>query len=178
MVNPFNNTYFASDGQLMTMCAPEYDRDYNKIMALIGRDDLVGDPRYAICDHVNQTNANGQVVDILDEAFSAQPLDYWLEKLREADVPVEKCQLPADIYEDEQAWANDILRTVHYPETGNDRILPTNPVRFASAGDPELNLSKPQGADTEDILAEIGYSDEEVQKILASGGAQGKVTRG
>ena len=178
VVNPFNNTYFASDGQLMTMCAPEYDRDYNKIMALIGRDDLVGDPRYAICDHVNQTNANGQVVDILDEAFSAQPLDYWLEKLREADVPVEKCQLPADIYEDEQAWANDILRTVHYPETGNDRILPTNPVRFASAGDPELNLSKPQGADTEDILAEIGYSDEEVQKILASGGAQGKVTRG
>ncbi len=177
VINPLNNTYFAGDGALMTMCAPEYDRDYNTIMELVGREDLVGDKRYDNCDHVNETGANGEVVDILDEAFASQPLDYWLEKLREADIPVEKCQLPTDIYEDEQAWANDVIRTVHYPLTGNDRILPTNPVRFRSQGDPEIRLSQSQGADTEDVLAELGYSRQEIEAILESGGAQGIFVR-
>ncbi len=178
VINPFNNTYFAGDGALMTMCAPEYDRDYNKIMALVGREDLVDDERYSICDHVNETQANGDVVDILDAAFSTQPIGYWLDKLREADVPVEKCQLPTDIYEDEQAWANDIIRTIHYPATGNDRIIPTNPIRFRSQGDPELRLSKSQGADTREVLTEIGYNEAEIEAVLASGGAQDKVVRG
>lgn len=178
VINPFNNTYFTSDDQLMTVCAPEYDRDYNKIMALLGREDLVDDERYAICDRVNATKTNGEVVDILDAAFRRHPLNHWLDKLHEADVPVEKCQLPNDIYEDEQAWANDVLRTIHYPETGNDRIIPTNPVRFESSGNPELRLSKSQGTDTEEILVELGYASEEVQAILASGGAQGKFVRG
>lgn len=171
VINPFNNTYFASDDQLMTLCAPEYDRDFNKVMTILGREDLVDDTRYKICDDVNANGLNGEVVDILDEAFSKQPLAYWLEKLGEADVPVEKCNLPTDIYEDEQAWENDILRTVHYEQTGNDRIMPTNPIRFESQGNPELVLSKSQGADTRAVLAEIGYSEDEIDKLIASGGA-------
>ena len=73
VINPFNNTYVARDGLIMTLCAPEYDRDFDKVMTLLGREDLAGNTQYNICDVINANKLNGEVVDILDEAFAAQP---------------------------------------------------------------------------------------------------------
>ncbi len=49
VICPFNNVYMTGDGKYVAMCDPEYDRDYNKIMKLIGREDLVDDPKYINC---------------------------------------------------------------------------------------------------------------------------------
>lgn len=168
VINPFNNTYVARDGLIMTLCAPEYDRDFDKVMTLLGREDLAGNTRYNICDVINANKLNGEVVDILDEAFATRDRQYWLDLLLANDVPIEACQLPTDIYEDEQTWANDVLRTVTCP-SGAQRMIPTNPVRFQSQGDPELRLTRAQGSDTEEVLAELGYSPEQIAAHLASG---------
>jgi crotonobetainyl-CoA:carnitine CoA-transferase CaiB-like acyl-CoA transferase len=133
VIGPFSNTYFGCDGGLMTMCAAEYDRDFDKIMKLVGREDLVGEEWLNVCDNVNANGLNGEVVDILDEALAKQPMDYWLTLFLENDVPLEKCQIPQDVYNDEQAWANDMLRKVTH-KTGAVRMIPTNPVRFQSQG--------------------------------------------
>lgn len=176
VTSPFNNSYFASDGKLMALCAPEYDRDFDLIMGLVGRDDLKGDARYALCDTLNAEGRNGELVDILDEAFATRPRAEWLELFLANDVPIEACQTPDDVYVDEQAWANDVLRKVTYG-TGAERMLPTNPVRFESQGDPEIALTRSQGADTEAVLAELGYDADQVAGILAAGGAIGPHTR-
>ena len=168
VINPFNNTYVARDGLIMTLCAPEYDRDFDKVMTLLGREDLAGNTQYNICDVINANKLNGEVVDILDEAFATRDRQYWLDLLLANDVPIEACQLPTDIYEDEQTWANDVLRTVTCP-SGAQRMIPTNPVRFQSQGDPELRLTRAQGSDTEEVLAELGYSPEQIAAHLASG---------
>ena len=169
VINPFNNTYTAGDGLIMTLCAPEYDRDFDKVMRLIGRDDMVGDERLNICDTINENKLNGEVVDILDEAFATEPRAHWLSLFLENDVPIEACQLPTDVYEDEQAWANDVLRRVKCA-SGETRFLPTNPVRFASQGDPEIRLSRPQGSDTVEILTSLGYSPGDIDQATADGG--------
>lgn len=170
VINPFNNTYVAGDGLIMTLCAPEYDRDFDKVMTLIEREDLVGDTRYNVCDDINAEGLNGEVVDILDEAFAERDRKHWLDLFRANDVPIEACQLPTDVYEDEQAWANDVLRKVACA-SGAERMIPTNPVRFQSQGDPELRLIRAQGSDTEAVLSELGYSPERIEAILSSGGA-------
>lgn len=169
VINPFNNTYTAGDGLIMTLCAPEYDRDFDKVMRLIGRDDMVGNERLNICDTINENKLNGEVVDILDEAFATEPRAHWLSLFLENDVPIEACQLPTDVYEDEQAWANDVLRRVKCA-SGETRFLPTNPVRFASQGDPEIRLSRPQGSDTVEILTSLGYSPTDIDQATADGG--------
>ncbi|MCC2308470.1 CaiB/BaiF CoA transferase family protein [Cellulomonas chengniuliangii] len=168
VINPFNNTYLGSDSGLMALCAPEYDRDFDKVMRLIGRDDLVGDPVLGVCTAVNETGRNGEVVDILDEAFATRPAEHWLALFGEHDVPMAKCQLPQDVYSDPQAIANDVLRTLTYPN-GAERMLPTNPVRFRGQGDPALRLSRPQGADTPEVLAELGYDAADIAALLAEG---------
>ena len=170
VINPFNNTYIAGDGRLVTMCAPEYDRDFDKVMTLVGRQDLAGDQRYNNCDALNASGLNGEVVDILDEALATCPRQHWLDLFLANDVPIEACQVPTDIYDDEQAWANDVLRKVTC-RSGAERMIPTNPVRFQSQGDPELRQISAQGSDTEAILAELGYSADEARSILDSRGA-------
>ena len=152
VINPFNNTYVARDGLIMTLCAPEYDHDFDKVMTLLGREDLTGDTRYNICDTINDQGLNGEVVDILDAAFATRDRQYWLDLFLSNDIPIEACQLPTDFYEDEQAWANDVLRTVTCA-SGAQRMIPTNPVRFSSQGDPELRLTRAQGSDTADVMA-------------------------
>ncbi|MBE6483799.1 MAG: CoA transferase [Actinomycetaceae bacterium] len=176
VINPFNNTYTAGDGKIITLCAPEYDRDWDKVVTLLGREDLVGNERYNVCDDINANGLNGEVVDIIDEAIAKKPRSYWLDLFLENDVPAEACQLPNDIYEDEQGWANDVLRKVRC-DSGNERMIPTNPVRFDSQGDPELKLTRAQGSDTVEILGELGYSPEDIDRLLASGAAQGTFAR-
>ena len=176
VINPFNNTYVARDGLIMTLCAPEYDHDFDKVMTLLGREDLTGDTRYNICDTINDQGLNGEVVDILDAAFATRDRQYWLDLFLSNDIPIEACQLPTDVYEDEQAWANDVLRTVTCA-SGAQRMIPTNPVRFSSQGDPELRLTRAQGSDTADVMAELGYSPEQIADHLASGAVIGTTPR-
>ncbi|WP_017178765.1 CaiB/BaiF CoA transferase family protein [Actinomyces timonensis] len=97
VINPFNNTYVARDGLIMTLCAPEYDHDFDKVMTLLGREDLTGDTRYNICDTINDQGLNGEVVDILDAAFATRDRQYWLDLFLSNDIPIEACQLPTDV---------------------------------------------------------------------------------
>ncbi|MBD3780821.1 MAG: CoA transferase [Micrococcales bacterium] len=172
VTNPFNNTYLGSDGGLMALCVAEYDRDYDAVMRVVGREDLVGDPVLGVCADMNAAGRNAEVVDALDAAFARRPAADWLAAFGALDLPIAPCQLPRDVYDDPQAQANDVLRTVTYPN-GAQRMLPTNPVRFASQGHPELTLSRPQGADTQAVLAELGYTPAQVADLLAAGAVHG-----
>ncbi|HEY0215666.1 MAG TPA: CoA transferase [Cellulomonas sp.] len=175
VINPFNNTYVGADGGLMALCAPEYDRDFPTVMGLLGRADLASDPVLSVCAAVNAAGRNAEVVDVLDAAFATRPAEHWLTLLGQHDLPIARCQLPQDVYDDPQARANDVLRTVTYPN-GAERMLPTNPVRFRGQGDPDLTLTRPQGADTAAVLAEVGYSAEEIADLLAAGAVHGPRT--
>ena len=71
---------------------------------------------------------------------------------------------PNDLYEDEQAWANDYLTHVTL-ENGDDLVVPRLPIQFGSAENPELHLAPQLGADTEAVLSDLGYSKEQIQAL-------------
>ena len=54
---------------------------------------------------------------------------------------------------------------------GNKRTLVRPPVMFKEMGLPEYNRGPYLGEQTENILKEYGYSDEEVAKLLEEGAA-------
>jgi crotonobetainyl-CoA:carnitine CoA-transferase CaiB-like acyl-CoA transferase len=175
VINPLNNTYLGADGGLLALCVPEYDRDLPAVLRLLGREDLIGDPVLGDCAAVNAAGRVGEVVDLLDAAFAARPAQDWLDLFGEHDLPIARCQLPTDLYDDPQARANDVLRTVTYPN-GARRLLPTNPVRFAGQGDPELRLSRPQGADTDAVLAALGFAPDRIAALRSEGAVAGPTT--
>lgn len=170
--NPFNNVFRTSDEKWVVICCPEYDRDYEKIMTLIGRPDMIGNTRYMKCAQVNANHLNKEVTDILDEAIGKISRAELLKMFKENDLACEAAYEPLDMYEDEQVWANNIITKIPYPS--GERYMPTNPINFASLGAPEYHIGGSQGAHTVEIMKSLGYSDGEIKEALESGAATGE----
>lgn len=170
--NPFNNVFRTSDEKWVVICCPEYDRDYEKIMTLIGRPDMIGNTRYTKCAQVNANHLNKEVTDILDEAIGKISRAELLKMFKENDLACEAAYEPLDMYEDEQVWANNIITKIPYPS--GERYMPTNPINFASLGAPEYHIGGSQGAHTVEIMKSLGYSDGEIKEALESGAAVGE----
>ena len=171
---PFNNVYMTGDGKYIAMCDPEYDRDYNKIMGLIGRDDLIDDPKYVNCVKMNEANFNAEVVGIMDEALAKMTSEEALKLFKDAGIPIEPCQTPLDVYEDQNVWDNDYLVKIKYPEA--ERNIPTAPIQFDSVPAPEFVPTGKLGSSTVEVMRELGYSDDQIQAALADGSVTGETS--
>ena len=174
VICPFNNVYMTGDGKYIAMCDPEYDRDYNKIMGLIGRDDLIDDPKYVNCVKMNEANLNAEVVSIMDEALAKMTSEEALKLFKDAGIPIEPCQTPLDVYEDQNVWDNDYLVKIKYPEA--ERNIPTAPIQFDSVPAPEFIPTGKLGSSTVEVMKELGYSDDQIQAALADGSVTGETS--
>lgn len=171
VICPFNNVYMTGDGKYIAMCDPEYDRDYNKIMGLIGREDLIDDPKYVNCVKMNETGLNSEVVGVLDDALAKTTAADALKLFKDAGIPIELCQTPLDIYEDQNVWDNDYLVKIKYPDS--QRNIPTVPIQFESQPAPDYTPTGMLGSATVDIMKELGYTDEQIDAALADGAVCG-----
>lgn len=174
VICPFNNVYMTGDGKYIAMCDPEYDRDYNKIMGLIGRDDLIDDPKYVNCVKMNEANLNAEVVGIMDEALAKMTSEEALKLFKDAGIPIEPCQTPLDVYEDQNVWDNDYLVKIKYPEA--ERNIPTAPIQFDSVPAPKFIPTGKLGSSTVEVMRELGYSDDQIQAALADGSVTGETS--
>lgn len=174
VICPFNNVYMTGDGKYIAMCDPEYDRDYNKIMGLIGRDDLIDDPKYVNCVKMNEANLNAEVVGIMDEALVKMTSEEALKLFKDAGIPIEPCQTPLDVYEDQNVWDNDYLVKIKYPEA--ERNIPTAPIQFDSVPAPEFIPTGKLGSSTVEVMRELGYSDDQIQAALADESVTGETS--
>ena len=171
VICPFNNVYMTGDGKYLAMCDPEYDRDYNKIMGLIGRKDLIDDPRLVNCVKMNEAGLNPEVVGIMDEALGKMTGDEALKLFKDAGIPIELCQTPLDVYKDQNVWDNDYLVKIKYPES--ERNIPTVPIQFESQPAPEYTPTGKLGSSTVDVMKDLGYTDEQIEAALADGSVTG-----
>ena len=83
--NPFNNTYKTADDKWIYICQPQHNRYYNDMMKIIGRDDLVDDPRYATVENLKEKHLQPELIEILEGGFVQKTLDEWLPILPNGD---------------------------------------------------------------------------------------------
>lgn len=169
--NPLNNVFRSKDDKWVVLCLPEYDRDWPRVMKLIGREELAQHPDYSVCETVNAKGLAPEVVKILDEGFSQFTRKELLDMFTENDMPCEPAQTPLDVYEDENALVNEYIKKVPYPNGG--RWCPTTPVQFEIAETKDLKPTGKLGCDTADIMKELGYTDADIESAMAEGAVKG-----
>ena len=160
--------YQCADGEWVYIALPD-PAMVPKVFKAIGREDLLDDPKYATgaARWANKEECHATFC----AAFASQSTDYWLKKSRELDFPLERMNHFSDISEDEQAWANGYLEHVTFPN-GNVDILPVSPLEMDSVGTVHTTPAKRTGEDTRTVLAELGYTPEQIEAMIAAGAAK------
>lgn len=165
---PSNNCYQSKDGVWFLICQAAYNGAYDDMANAFEIEELIGNEKYNSMDKLTANKTNGYVVELFEKAFAKKTFAEWEVIFRQYEVPFQKAFTVDDVLDDEEAYANDILRRVKYDSYG-DRVIPTSPIRLGSVGDPELWTSKPIGYDTREYLLKSGYSEEEINTMITNG---------
>jgi cinnamoyl-CoA:phenyllactate CoA-transferase len=167
--NQLQVAHKTADDRWIQIAMPAYDKFISKFLSVIGHPDPE-DPRF-----VPQANALGhldELYDIVRDAIAGKTLAEWSALLTEADLPFSPCYTWAEILADEQAWANDYLAWVEFPN-GAKRAMVRPPVTFADTPLPPYERGPFLGEHTEQVLASLGYSPDQIQAMIAAGDAAG-----
>ena len=163
--NPFMSTFLTKDGRYIQTAVPSYDPFYEKCCKAFGLEEYIGDERY--CTQGAQMERAGEFFDILTKKFAEKTLAEWKEILTKADLPFSVAQLWPEVLNDPQAWESGILAKVEYPN-GNVRSMPRLPFVFRESGTPDYKRGPLLGQHTKEVLKGLGYSDEEIDAMLAA----------
>ena len=165
MVNPVMGAYRTRDGRHIQLVFLESDRYWPDFCKLIGRADLVEDPRFV--DLAARREHGAECVAILDEEFARRDFVEWKQLLSALDAPWAPVQSVPELLDDPQVIANGYIGEVT-SDDGPSYRLPAVPVQF-DGRPPTLRRGPEHGEHTEDVLLELGYDWEQISALKEEG---------
>ena len=165
--NPFNSSDETKEGRLVQCSAPAYNDKYEAFVKSIGREDLIGDERFF--PQVNMLNGHREeFIREIEESVIKLSVDEFMDNLKTNDIPHSLCYSWKEIMDDPQAKAIGAFYEVEC-SNGAKRQVTHTPVRFESEGELPTDRAPLIGENSREILKSIGYSDADVDKMIADG---------
>lgn len=163
-LTPFNS-YKASDGYFVI--ASGANVHWEKILKAIGREDLIGDQRYAdISDRVERAD---EVDAIINEWSSKVTVKEAIATISQYRIPCGPVREIPEVYSDEHLLKEGAVVGIKHPTCGEvpDLRAAGNPIRFSAA---DVSFDKPAptiGQNNEEIYQGLlGISPEEIKELI------------
>ena len=164
VLSPDRKPYRTKDGHV---CAVVYSRKHWEAFARkIGRPELIEDARFA----TQAAMANNQVAAqaIIAEHAPAMTTAEWLSFFEEADIPSSAVNDLAGLLEDPHLKATGFFETREHPTEGTIRTT-ASPFEFSATPTSYRRHAPQLGADGREVLAEAGFSAEEIAALARTG---------
>ena len=169
--NPLQLAYESKDGRWIQCALHAYDYEYPKLCILAGHPELAEDPRYCAFDQIKDSPQ--EVIAVLDEIFKEKTANAWMDLFKREDMSCDIMMKWDEILEDTQAWEDNILCKVDGYTNDESRIMVRSPVKFREMGLPQYGKGPKLGEHTVEIMKAVGYTPDEVEKMIALGAVKG-----
>jgi crotonobetainyl-CoA:carnitine CoA-transferase CaiB-like acyl-CoA transferase len=162
-VSPNRKPYPTKDGFIGIM--PYSDQQWVTFFELGGRPEIMTqDPRFMTYSARTQ-NINA-LYELVGEVASTKTTAEWLELLEKADIPAANCAKITEVINDPHLRGVGFMHEREHPAFG-PYVAMKHPIRYSKT--PATIRREPPllGQDTREILAELGFSAAEIEKVAA-----------
>lgn len=160
-ITPFSS-YTAKDGHIIVGAGN--NRLWERLCNLIGRPELVTDPRFDTNGNRN-TNIDALTV-ILNETFQTKTIDEWLSVLEEAGIPCAPINTIDRTVNDPHIKARDMIVEVQHPVAGKMKI-PGIPVKMSETPGSIHSPAPTLGQHAHEIMKEIlGWDEKKCESFF------------
>ena len=152
--------YAASDGWLYVHCPDQ--RDWTQLVHLPGFSPLASDNRFATPG--DRAARDSELAEELKLVFSRKVRAEWVRLLSSVDISAIENLAVADFRDDSNLRRAGLIVTREHPGRGRVDHLGNT----ARLSDTPMRLGRPSpllGAETEEILSEAGYAEQEIQAL-------------
>ncbi|AQA03373.1 hypothetical protein BVC93_14190 [Mycobacterium sp. MS1601] len=159
--------FFAVAGEWICIMAGN-DSSWRSLATVMGRDDLLADPRYA--DYEGRTRERNVIYGAVETWCATQPsAEQAVNALVAASVPAERVNSVAQAVAHPQLEARNMLPRYQHPIVGEVRVMNSGITLRNTASDPR-GVAPDLGEHNREILRDIlGLDDAEVDRLTETG---------
>lgn len=137
-----------------------------RMIEVIGMPDLNEDPRFSN-NAVRMQNLPA-LIELLKLPFKTKTAQKWLSLFEEAGVPAGPVLSVGEMLNDPHVLAREMVVEVEHKHVGKTKAL-GSPVKFSETPSNIRRAAPVYGQHSREILSEYGYSDKEIDKLVAAG---------
>lgn len=164
-LSPERRPYQTSDGYI---CALVYnDKQWRGFLREIGQESLMEeDPRFST--YYQRSQNIDYVYGVLASIFMERTTAEWMQLLERADVPFMPMHTLESVLEDPHLKATGFFNIVEHPTEGPIRSMRV-PITWKNNPPAEARPAPTLGQHTREVLQELGYTQEQIDAMLAAG---------
>ena len=142
------------------------DRNFAKLARVLGRHEWITDPRF-VADHQRVAHRD-ELAGLIEAVTAKEPRGFWIAELEKAGIPCGPILDYEDALTTPQAIAREMTVDVEHPTLGTLRTLGT-PIKMSATPLNPRRRGPMLGEHTDDVLAEAGYSQDEIEQLRYAG---------
>lgn len=159
-----NQVFEASDGPFTLAIVS--DRHFELLTDALERTDLGED----FATNAQRMDQRDSLTRKLARIFKSEDVEYWMELLGNAGLPVGRVLTLAEAFDDPQARHHEMLVEFEHPVAGHVRTT-GSPIRLDGRTSMSSAIPPVLGEHTRSILAEVGIDEGSVEKMILEGKA-------
>lgn len=157
--------YEASDGRWIQFSMVRTDDEVDALFVALDRPDLLIDPRFASSEARLE---NGDALKVeLKKAIAQRSSVEWMAVFAESGVPAALVGQIDDLADDQQVLENDMA--IPAPAGSGMQRMIKHPVNIDGLATREHAPAPEQGQHSDEVLQELGYTQEQVTKLREDG---------
>lgn len=157
--------YICEDGRYVQLAVAS-EAEWQSLCKAIERPDLAAEPKYE--GSTNRVENSDELRATLAPIFLTRSAAEWERRFDESDAPAVAVETPDSIFDADQARANDAFVEVEQPGVGTTTIVGV-PFELSDAGKRPFTPAPGLGEHTDDVLGELGLSDERIRALRERG---------